>query len=1009
MDDFLTPVSTVRITNKKESEPPQSPVSSQQKSPSTASRKSTPTSPEDALELLKQQPSYDELIACLRFLSKHHSENDIPTIKLPSPISAQLVQVLVSEIVTNHWVLLKEDAGDSKNSGFKLLLYCLSSITGINAILVRLRALIQEYKAESEGPGKLKRPDIHLNLETLLDLLENLLKGDGWIVEAWQTAKASAGSDATTLAVRMRPRVQEILSLFGGGRIVSLAAEAESIVKANKTAKDDDYEIWVADAQQYTTWLGRNIVTWQSSAGATENPKFGSDLFSKGLKMGHGDTLTKHVLSELVLKKGADPARFGMLLSNLPPTEQRKVLFSMLKLFSSKYLDRLGHCDSEDSRPLISAVAGALKSIIGETTSLKNYLVEWLTSSSGAGLGEGVGIRRAVLATVSQSRDDVVAVLEKSLGQFGDQLYIKHSPMLQQEAHAEVLLLSAGYVNRLSPIKLTLMMRTSVWLNAISNRLAAPHQKARLLGMWVGEALSNLVDKGDKRLNFGTEEEFEETATWYKGLTQVSDEIGTMEPLFESPPITLPKKKTTSSKATKAAARPPGQPPQTGFIIEELSDEEGPEEEDLVPYAKPESDEEDSDDDPTLIRRDKPKAPVYIRDLIRYLRDTENYDLQKLALTTAPILIRRKAEYGTEVKEHADELAGLLIGLSDKFDMEDFDDLRLQGMIALVVAQPKIMAPWFAKTFFDGDYSISQRASVLIVLGLTSRELAGFEASTYSAAAAFPSKTLPDRVEKLYLPQSTSLYPTPSSSTLKPLPPNALDGIATSLTESFLAPMAAEAADSATGPNALKLSTFTSMLNNNNNNPGKVRRITKTKPRVRSIPNTTAGVLSTYFFTPLISRFQAALHSSSSSRTRGILFHPYLLSLYLKTLGLITHACGPSTLSLPEMTGELWRLLLSTSVRAQAVGDLQLTGAVLFGFVALLEVNEDRMGEVCREMGREVVEAREWVSGVFAGLRGGDEGGEEERVRMLAAGVLVRLGEAVDKWRLVMVGDMIGF
>ncbi|KAK4180776.1 telomere length regulation protein-domain-containing protein [Triangularia setosa] len=1005
MDDFLTPVSTIRITDKKEAEPTL--VSSQAKASTTPSGRSTPASPEDALDILKQQPSYNELITSLRFLSRHHSDNEVPSIKLPSPISAQLVQVLVSEIVTNHWILLKEDAGDSKNSGFRLLLYCLSSVTGINAILVRLRGLIQEHKAETEGPGKLKRPDIHLNLETLLDLLENLLKGGGWILEAWQTAKASNGSDAVTSAMRMRPRVQEMLSLFGGGKIVSLAAEAESIVKANKTAKDNNCEVWVADAQQYTMWLGRNIATWQLSDAALDSPKFVSDLFSKGLKLGHADALIKHVLGELVLKKGADPSRFGLLLSNLPPTEQRKVLFSILKLFSSRYLDHLGHCDSADSKPIVAAVAEALRSIIGESGSLKNYLVEWLTSSSGAGLGEGVGIRRAVLAVVSQSRDAIVTVLEKSLCQFGDQLYIKHSPMLQQEAHAEVLLLSAGYVNRLSPVKLALMMRTSVWLNAISNRLAAPHQKARLLGMWVGEALSNSVDKGDKRLNFNTEEEFEEMATRYKSLTQVSDEIGIMEHLFESPPLALSKKKTDSLKAhqaAQAASRPPSQPPQTGFIIEELSDEEGPEEDDLVPYAKPDSDEEDSDDDPALIRRDKPKAPVYIRDLIRYLHDTDNYDLQKLALTIAPSLIRRKAKYGTEVKEHADELAGLLIGLSDKFDMENFDDLRLQGMMALVIAQPKIMGPWFAKTFFDGDYSISQRASVLIVLGLSSREFAGFEASTYSTVAAFPSKTLPERVEKLYLPQNSSLYPTPSSTSLKPLPPNALDGIAHSITDSFLAPMAAEAADTATGPNSLKLSTFTSRLNN----PEKVRHITRTKPRIRSIPNIIAGLLSSFFFTPLISRFQAALHSSSS-KTRGILFNPYLLSLYLKTLALIIHASGPSTLSLPQMTAEFWRLLLNTSVRAQAVGNLQLTQAILFGFMALLDVNEDRMRDLCQEIGGELIEAKDWAAGVFGNLRGGDEGGEEEQVKMLAAGVLVRMGEGIEKWQLVLVGELIGF
>lgn len=102
-------------------------------------------------------------------------------------------------------------------------------------------------------------------------------------------------------------------------------------------------------------------------------------------------------------------------------------------MLSSEHLDRLGRCESDETKPLVSAVAGALNSIVSMDQNLRRHLVEWLTSSSGAGLGEGVGIRRAVLAVVSQQKDDIVAVLEKSLSQFGDQLYIKHSPVLQQE------------------------------------------------------------------------------------------------------------------------------------------------------------------------------------------------------------------------------------------------------------------------------------------------------------------------------------------------------------------------------------------------------------------------------------------------------------------------------------------------------------------------------------------------------------------------------------------------
>jgi telomere length regulation protein len=535
--------------------------------------------------------------------------------------------------------------------------------------------------------------------------------------------------------------------------------------------------------------------------------------------------------------------------------------------------------------------------------------------------------------------------------------------------------------------------------------------------MAVGEALSALVDKGDKRLNFKMEETGQEEGKWYKGLTGVSDEVGSLITLLDAQTAVPPPRKREALQKP-VVTRPATRPPQTGFIIEELSDEEGPEEDDIVPYAKPDSDPEDSDEDATLVRRDKPKAPVYIRDLIKYLRDTDSYDHQKLALMTAPTLIRRKADYGTEVAEHAEELASLLVGLSDKFEIENFDELRVHGMIATVVAKPEKMGQWFAKTFFDGDYSISQRASVLVVLGLSARELAGHETSDYAAAASFPSKPLPERVERLYLSHTSPSLP---SSALKPLPPNALDNIATDLTSAFLAPLAATAADAATGPDILKLSTFTSRLANNDDatspspaNP-KVKYKSKPKPRLRAIPNTTASLISTSFFTPLTARFQAALHTPSSSSSlsftrKTILFHNTpLLSLYLKTLALLLHASGPSTLALPQMTSDLWRLLLSTSVRAQAVGDLSVTQAVLFGFVALLDVNEDRMREVCVELGREVVEALEWVAGVFRGLRGGDEGGEEEKVRALAAGVLVRLREGVERYRMVLVGDLIGF
>jgi telomere length regulation protein len=588
-------------------------------------------------------------------------------------------------------------------------------------------------------------------------------------------------------------------------------------------------------------------------------------------------------------------------------------------------------------------------------------------------------------------------------------------------------------MQRLSPIKLNLLMRSSTYLSTISNRIAASQDRAKFIGMVVGEALSGLVHGEEKRLDFHMDETNTAEAKWYKSLVHVSDSIGPISPLSAQSSREEQKKPRKTQKAPKPVVRPsavrPRSPPKPGFIIEEIDDDEDDKEkdDDLVAYAKPDSDAEDSDDDPTVINRNKPKAPVYIRDLIAYLRDTENYDRQKLALATAPTLIRRKANYGTEVAAHAEEVATLLVGLQDKYKLDDFDNLRIQGMMATIVAQPRKMGQWFAKTFFDGDYSLSQRVSILAVLGLSAREIAGFDTSEYAAAAAFPSKRLPARMDKYYaLPPSFNAQDPYSN--LKALPPNAVESISHSLSQTFLAPLVASAADAATGPDALKLSSFTSRLHqqtqlaSSSSSPSPsaststststtattttttTRHKSKT-PGVRAIPNTTASLIASSFFFPLTSRFQAALHSSAAS-TRGILFQPQLLALYVRTLALLLHAAGPSTLALAQMTRELWDLLLG--LRTQCIGEAAVTGAVLFGLMTLLEVNEGDMRGLCERQGREVVESVEWVGGVFDRTRGGDGAGDEEQVKVMAAGVLVRLREAVEKYRLLLMGDLIG-
>lgn len=553
--------------------------------------------------------------------------------------------------------------------------------------------------------------------------------------------------------------------------------------------------------------------------------------------------------------------------------------------------------------------------------------------------------------------------------------------------HTQVLLLSAGYLNQIAPLQLGMMMRSGAHLSAISNRLAASSPRARFLGMVVGEALSALVDKGDKVMDFKMDDMKSPEAKWYKSIVSVSDSLGPLTPLMSRPRVEVAKKSQPQA-AQRSAPSKTTQSSSKIVAIKEVDDSDNDDHEldkyngNLVPYAKPDSDEEDSDEDPTLITRNKLTAPVYIRDLINYLRDTENYDKQKLALQCAASLIRRKASFGTEVSSHSEELATLLVGLQDKYEMDDFQDMRLQGMIATLISHPAEMGKWFSRTFFDGDYSLSQRATILTTLGLGARELGGFEDSDTAEASkkppsSFASQTLPEAMHKLYAE--------------RPFENGAVDLLSTELSNTMIAPMATELADRLTGPSILKVRTFSS-------------RMAVEKKRKRPIANTLAKVVAESFFFPLTGRFVIHLKAFGLSRS-NVIFQPYLLVLFIKTLSLLLHASGPSTLSLPQMTSELWDLLLG--LRTQSIGDITVIEAMLFGFLTILDINEDKR-RLVMENGRQMLETQEWIETIFGRVgAGGSE--EDERVRMLAAGCLIRIREAVEKYQALLLGDLTSF
>ena len=584
---------------------------------------------------------------------------------------------------------------------------------------------------------------------------------------------------------------------------------------------------------------------------------------------------------------------------------------------------------------------------------------------------------------------------------FGDSIYIKHTPILQQEGNillvilacsyanisvlAQTLAITCGYVQRSQPMFLTMMARSSYHTSGMSNRIGSSSPRARLLGIAVGMTISEMVDKPESQLKFELDGSEAAEAQWYRSLTKVHDSVGKIDDLKlkETRQLTRDAPKPLPRSTPRKNQRPVITEIQGPRVIEVLSDEED-EDDDLVPYSKPDSDPEDETDDPTEINRNKPTAPVYIRDLVAGLRDTENYDRHALALSTAAPLIRRKANFGTEVLDHIDELATVLLGLNDSFELEKFAEQRQEALIAVLLAKPAAMAQWFARNFFAGDYSLTQRTAVLTTLGLGARELAGLKNTSDDnlspPAASFPSKQLPPHLHALYASQSSSSAH--------------LSRITSSMTKQLLSPLAAQAADTLTGPAILKVGqsrTFSS-------------RMEVEARRSKPIPNALSQLVAENFFFPLTGRWWLATRSSTSPSSLYTSTH--LLPIFLHTLALLMNASGPNTVALPQMTRELWELLLSC--RAYALEDKKILSALLFAFLMLLETNADKE-RLATEQGKELMETQEWVRMVFEGLPTGKEGEEDDKVRVLAAGVVVRCQEVVEKYQRRLAGSLMNY
>lgn len=268
MDGLLTAVKTVTRDSRS---PPESTADfsrhdlQPRETGLTADAAKDQTSSTHILGVLKSKPERDELSQVLKILDPSNREiaPDQFDIRVPSPTSAQILQVLVSITIPDVWSLLNAKSKDAKSRDTKLraaLLRCLSSVAGVSSLIAQLRSLIAASHSSSEhaqGSGS------ELRIRDILEVLAALLEPRDFLLRLY-TDISTLYHNETQKQITWR----ELISLVAASRVLSTAAESLAFIKESTGLSKFS---WVGEGPKYASWIGDNICYMSSKVDPNEH------------------------------------------------------------------------------------------------------------------------------------------------------------------------------------------------------------------------------------------------------------------------------------------------------------------------------------------------------------------------------------------------------------------------------------------------------------------------------------------------------------------------------------------------------------------------------------------------------------------------------------------------------------------------------------------------------------------------------------------------------------------
>ncbi|EIW85236.1 hypothetical protein CONPUDRAFT_98109 [Coniophora puteana RWD-64-598 SS2] len=748
---------------------------------------------------------------------------------------------------------------------------------------------------------------------------------------------------------------------------------------------------------------------------------------------------------------GRYSSKWSSVLHSIPSALTQNNVFTSLFLALSEPQQLLD--DSSFSRGAVHREAVLLCQLCGPLVPSENMWETVIAVITSRNWTEGHARIFVCWAAISQKQskggEGLSQFMMRILEVWSTSNHIKHSLLSRHQYYTALLALAVSYFPAGST-EVTSVAMSPAFISAIGKYISHLDQNVRRCGMLVAEIVAA---QAGKKLDFGDWDGELDGRSWARQLrTLCARRDVDVDPLVpelrsgldETIPHGLeaehdPRSRAATESLVASSHREPSiivtqsgydsDDSLTGYQSSNSSRSPSPTQSELDELER----------DPTLrIGEKKILRPVYLAQLAEMVRSpggtkppepAEEVNKLRMALDTGEELIRKKRNYGTELKENAVSLVYGFVGLQDNYDLPEFEIKRQRIANALVACCPQVVAPCVIEEFFKNQYSVQQRYVMLNALAMGARELASLPITSKELQPlsdpkmSFPSKMLPPAAHQKYISASRN------------------GGTMQDLVESITSLAVGKTQDSSQAIPA----TVMRERQLRTRKPAAVAQVLSSSTGRQtgsdsSKATTFTDVASEYFIMPFINRFWLFLQTERTREERtahretlhqyrgagtGLVLSPAVLTHFLRSLTILIHAAQNAPQWLSIITPNALELALALSARSiltpsdvakdedgengeedeasVLTSALELVLIVLDGSLDL-----DRGRSLSLENTTLLLGVNDWAEKVFAILdkgvllKGGG-GAQEIKLRRALSGVLLKINEITSTWGRSMV------